>query len=337
MDNDYQQRLLEEDLNFYGEDSMRREKARADTAAQPEQQVLANPSTSQPAADQTLNDQELLDEGPKIEIPHRGKLDYFPALTSRSALFRASQTCETFQQLTEIPSQGSSMRVLGPRLSMRDKSIWEIAMQLAKESAPDMSKPFEVSLREFVRRLGSKDVSGPALESIWGSLSRLCLTRIEFVIKGQCSGVGSMLSTAIKQDGRCYLRLNPDFAIPALTIDHQFRINSQRRMTFSSALTQWLHDFLSTHTTTRDMDLRYLRGLSGYDGTKRNFAGKLKQALDELVKHAPELVAKYEIIRGTRDSDEWTLRIQRGAEQPQYVMPSSSTPMVRGRRGGVAL
>jgi hypothetical protein len=261
-------------------------------------------------------------ELPFVEVPNKKKPDHFPAFMSRSALFRASQATATkFDEITETPSQGSTIRVLGPRLSMRDKAVWEIAIQLAKEESVDMSQAFQVSLREFVRRLGEKDTGGAGLASIWECLERLALARIAFDIKGQCSGLGSILSTAVKNDGHCYLRLNPDFVCPALTTDLQFRFNSQRRNSLAMPLAQWLHDFFSTHTTSRDIDLAYLKSLCGYVGENKNFVVKLRKAMAELASSAPTLIAKFEIIKTGRDSEKWILRVVKGTEQPQFDQP----------------
>ena len=144
-----------------------------------------------------------------------------------------------------------------------------------------------------------------------------------------------MLSTAIKRADRFYLRINPDFALPAMTGDKQFRIRSQRRRGLSTALAQWLHDFFSTHQTARDMDLGYLRGLCGYDGAKRNFPAKLRAAMEELSKDVPDVIASFTIDRIGKDGDSWMLKIIRGPEKPEFVMPKIAAKT--SRHNGVAL
>jgi hypothetical protein len=318
-----EKQLMAEESDFYRRESERLER---------EKLALQNQSVSAPLLqlDPDISVQEAVtpststpDTGlPFVEVPNKEKPDHFPAFMSRSALFRASQATETnFDEITEIPSQDSTIRVLGPRLSMRDKAVWEIAIQLAKEESVDMSQAFQVSLRDFVRRLGEKDTGGAGLASVWGCLQRLALARITFDIKGQCSGLGSILSTAVKSGGHCYLRLNPDFVCPALTTGLQFRLNSQRRNSLAMPLAQWLHDFYSTHTKSRDIDLAYLKNLCGYVGENKNFVVKLRKAMGELATSAPTLIAKFEIIKRGRDSEKWILRVVKGTELPQFDQP----------------
>jgi hypothetical protein len=259
-----------------------------------------------------------------VEMPMRDKPEHFPAFMSRSALFRAGRSGNSSTGAdVEIPAQGCAIKAIGARLSMRDKAIWEVAIQLAKEHSQDMSQPYFVSLRDFAKRLGDANMGGDALEAIWQGLLRLCSVTIHFTARG-ASGTGSMLSTAVKKDGKCYIRLNPDFALPALASDIQFRIRSKRRNALSMSLSQWLHDFLSTHTETRDLDVGYLRSLCGYDGPVKNFPAKLRQAMAELANKVPELVASFEIVRSGRNSDGWKLRIVRGNEKPEFSMPKNA-------------
>lgn len=338
------QKLLEEDEAFYRQDALRldaRQSAQTidlENVPTPDapSRVHSMKAPAMPVAVVAiLNDDEQAAE--PIPFPHRDKPQHFPAFMARSAMFRAGRSQGNPSETpSEIHAQGCSISMSGPRLAMRDKAVWEVALQLAKEASSDMSRPFEVSLREFARRMGETDMGGNGLDSIWQCLKRLCLVRIEFQIRGQCSGVGSMLATATKRDGRCYLRLNPDFALPALAHDKQFRIRSARRNSLSMALAQWMHDFLSTHSTSRDLDLGYLRSLCGYDGPKRNFAAKLRSAMAELATRAPELVAAFEVEQSGRNSDGWKLKVVRGPELPEFTMPKHSTPKKVGR-GGVAL
>lgn len=284
-----------------------------------------------------LEQEEFEDKDKGPEIPHRDKPDYFPAFMSRSAMFKAGRASEDMSTFIEFPAQGCTLRCRGPRLTMKDKHVWETAIQIAKESSPGLSSSFEIGLRDFARRMGHKDFCSKTLTPIWDSLERLACARIEFDIPGQCSGVGSMLSTAVKRDNRFYLRLNPDFALPALMGDKQFKIRSERRAKLSSALAQWLHDFYSTHSAARDLDLGYLRELCGYDSIPRNFPNKLDQAMKELSDIAPELIASFEIIKVGRDSDLWTLRALRGPEGASYKMPAALPTKKTRRFAGVAL
>lgn len=324
-------RMLQEDEEFYGNEAKRlaalqisetsisvSDAANAMANVFVDAVLIDTATSPSPAASN-----EVAQDSPAIEIPLRDKPEHFPAFMSRSALFRAGRSgAPDTTAMFEIPAQGCSIKAIGARLSMRDKAIWEVAIQLAKEKSEDMSQPYFVSLRDFAKRLGDADMGGDALEAIWQGLLRLCAVTIQFTARG-ASGAGSMLSTAVKKDGKCYIRLNPDFALPALASDIQFRIRSKRRNGLSMALSQWLHDFFSTHTETRDLDIGYLRTLCGYDGTAKNFPAKLRRAMAEMVAKVPDLIASFEIIRCGRNSDGWKLRIVRGNEKPEFTMPKA--------------
>lgn len=318
--------MLQEDDDFYALEALRLEEQRVlrSTPTPEATSQSASKSTTSPQTTSAIENDVELGSSCFIEVPCRTKTDHFPGFMSRSALFRAAQTSNLVEERpVQIPSQECSIQVLGPRLSMRDKAVWEIAIQLAKEKSIDMSQPFEISLREFVRRLGETDTSGAGLESIWQCLVRLSLARISFEIKGYCTGQGSIFSTAIKRNGICYVRLNPDFVAPALTRDIQFKINTPRRNSLAMPLAQWLHDFYSTHEQlNRGNDIKYLRNLCGYSGPKRNFPAKLHSAMTELWKAAPELIQSFELIKSTRDSDDWLLKVTRGAETPRFEQPA---------------
>lgn len=270
-------------------------------------------------------------------VPHKNRPNHFPGFIARSAMFRASNTHGHFAQPTAVKAQGCILMLSGPALNMRDKHIWETAIQIAKERAPHAGEPFVIELRDFARRMGSNNRSGPALVSIWESLKRLARCRVEFEIGESCKGIGSLIATAYKDEGRLFLRLNPDFAIPALLGDKQFVFNQARRQALPYALSQWLHDFFSTHKLSRDIDLDYLRELCGYDGTARNFPRKLHGAMTALVAAAPELVASFEIVETGRCSDDWILRVVLGSEEPSF-RPAERIPVEpKSGRGKVAL
>lgn len=274
---------------------------------------------------------------PSRAIPHKNRPRNFPGFIARSSMFRVSASGGDFASPTLVRAQGCILILTGPKLSMRDKHVWETAIQIAKERAPTIADAFEIELRDFARRLGSANQCGTALSSIWESLERLASARVEFQIGDSCKGIGSLLASAFRDDGRLYLRLNPDFAIPALLGDKQFLFDQARRSGLPTSLAQWLHDFFSTHKEAREMDLQYLRELCGYDGTPRNFPGKLRIALDELVKAAPTLVASFEIDRSSRSSDNWKLRVVLGSDSPAFLPAERIESPKRSGRGRVAL
>lgn len=273
-----------------------------------------------------------------VPMPHRARTTAFPAFTARSALFRATKASGSFSEFTPIQAQGAKLQVIGPKLDMRDKRTWEIAIELAKERAVNIGDKFEVELREFARRMGTDSPNARVLRSIWEDLTRLAMVRVAFELDGgRTQGVGSMVASAVREGDRFFLRLNPDFALPALLCDRQFDLNPTRRAAIGSALGQWLHDFYCTHSTGRPIHLGYLIGLCGYEGATKNFPGKLKAAMDELVAAAPGVVASYAIQKPTRRFEDWLLEAQVGIEKRSYQQPASLPQPQRGRRGGVSL
>lgn len=271
------------------------------------------------------------------QIPHKNKLRAFPAFATRSALFKAANASGNFGQLTQIKAQGASIHADGPKLDMRDKWIWEIAIELAKQRAGNVGDRFEIELREFARRMGNHSPNSRALCSIWESLTKLALVRVVFSLNRGCiQGVGSLVASAVREGDKRFLRLNPDFAVPALLCDLQFEMNSARRANISSALGQWLHDFYSTHSESRQMDLGYLMELSGYEGPPKNFPAKLRVAMNELVKAAPEVASGYSITKPTRSCKSWILDVNLGSEKRAFL-PAKTLPSGAKPSGKVAL
>lgn len=321
--------------------------ALAEPVRAPTQATAARPQ-AQEKAHATTESADVPAPGDARPVPHKNKLNNFPAFTARSAMFRASTSREPYEWGTPVKAAGCSLTLTGPRLGMRDKHVWETAIQVAKERSKGIGEAYEIELRDFARRMGCKSFNGPALKSIWASLERIAQVRVEFEIhcsckgacksqcKGySCKGVGSLLSTASKTEESIYLRLNPDFAMPALVGDKQFRINQLRRASLPSALSQWLHDYFSTHSKSEPLDLFYLRELCGYDGCERNFPGKLDSAMKALVAGAPGVVASFGIKRPTRDSDSWVLEVVLGVEKPSFQkarpVPAHKTSKGAGR------
>lgn len=312
----------------------------ANRANAPNEQEISEPSIPLAAAPRqpvrSANGLPCIPVPEAISVPHRTKPKNFPGFIARSALFRVTSSCEGFASPTVVKAQGCSLAIAGPKLDMRDKHVWETAIQVAKERAAGIGEAFEIELRDFARRMGSANQGGRALAAIWDSLDRLAQCRVQFELGETCKGTGSLLATAYRRDGRIYLRLNPDFAIPALMGDKQFLFDQARRSSLPTALAQWLHDFFSTHKQSREMDLLYLRGLCGYEGPSRNFPGKLKLAMQSLMHFAPTLIASFTIDRTGRCSDGWKLRVVLGSDKPAFLPAetepiASRTPKGRGR------
>lgn len=252
-------------------------------------------------------------------LPHRGKLDQFPAFATRSALFCASKHASALPQNTPLKSQGTyALRAGGPRLDMRDKAVWEAAIGMAKEF-PDPSQEIPINLSELSRRIGQRDANGAALTRVWKSLERLAQADVELTLQGKVHA-GKMLAAATFNGSSRSIRL--DFGLCALVLesDAQFKINSVRRHSLSSALAQWLHDFFSTHSAYgAALTLGYLRELCGFDGQTRRFPKLLDVAMAELATKAPQLVTGHRISKVGRSSEKWTLNVDRGPEAPVFT------------------
>jgi hypothetical protein len=197
------------------------------------------------------------------------------------------------------------------------------ALQFTKERCPDgVKRGVFVSLREFAKRMGLQDTSHETLDGVWQRIKRLTRANIEFSLAGGGTKVGNLIDGAEHYPGRGYwIRMDVGLTEAFLMDDHQFRIQIARRESLSGALAKWLHDFLSTHEP-RSYTLPYLRQLSGYGGKKCEFPRDLRKALAELTKKIPQLARSFRIIQTGRDSDGWTVEIERGAEKPKFLAPT---------------
>lgn len=287
---------------------------------------------------------------PGIALPHASKLDLFPAVFSRSALFRVSGSDDPAEPAQpgavpiSIDAQGGvHLTLLGPWPRMRDKAVWEIALEMAKESA-NPARPMPVNLSEFASRLGYSDKGGQTLEWIWASLRRLsfCHVALDSPASSGPRLTGNLLLAARESARRKEIEVDSTFASRLLGEDFQFAINRTRRAMLSTALAQWLHDFLSTHSTQgRPFDLPYLRSLCGYGLDHRRFPADLEKALAHLAVKAPEILASYSFEKGSRSSDGWSVALVCGPEKRRFEQPKpapkpSAAPRPSGR-GGVAL
>lgn len=288
--------------------------------------------------------------GPGLVLPHAAKLDLFPALFSRSALFRVSGADDpamahnASDQAVVIEAQGGvGLRLRGPWPRMRDKAVWEVALEMAKAS-PDAAAPIPVRLSQFAARLGYADKGSDNLEWIWTSLRRLSFCQVEFDLPSSSGPrlVGNLLAAARETPFGKEIEIVPAFATRLLNEDFQFAIDRSRRATLSTALARWLHDFLSTHSSqNRPFDVPYLRALCGYGGEKKRFPSELESALGELAQKAPGILASYAFAKPTRSSDGWTVSLVCGAEKRRFEQPKPAQKPATARggsgRGGVAL
>jgi len=288
--------------------------------------------------------------GPTLQLPHAEKVDLIPAIFSSSALFRVGGSDDlpaaapASAPPIAVEAQGTvNMTLSGPWPRMRDKAVWEIALEMAKASS-NAADPILVNLSEFASRMGYADKGGDTLEWIWASLRRLSFCHVEFNSPSAAGPrlAGKLLLAARETAGRKEIEIDPAFAARLLGEDFQFATNRARRATLSTALARWLHDFLSTHATQdRPFDLPYLRNLCGYGADKRRFPAELNSALADLVGKAPEVLESYSIGKPTRSSDGWTVALVCGGEKRRFErpnpLPKPAGPARTGGRGGVAL
>jgi hypothetical protein len=285
---------------------------------------------------------DAMDDAQEIEpvaFPSKHGASYYPAITARTSLFCVSRIARDddpddmqIPVKVELSGQnGYKLTAWGPRLNMHDKLVWETAVQYAFENQHGFGSRFPVSLRDFAKRMGKKGAGGSSLKWIWHSMRRLYHTRLDFELPSGVKGGGSIFSTAIKdENGNFLLRLNPDFCAPVFFNDHRFLIKVQRRNQLPNQLSKWLHDFFSTHNgfespqgTGREQHLTFSRAreLSGYRGSRSQFAKDLPTAMSDLVQLAPDLIASFELEKEGRNSDTWTLKLVRGTEKPTYIIP----------------
>ncbi len=280
-----------------------------------------------PAAVDAMPWEDEEDDGDAAYIPWncRRKVDHFPAFVARGGIFKAGRPAAGLGSVeAKIQGLGGAM-CLGQQLGMRDKPVWEIAVQVAKENSANMCAYAPVSLREFAARLGWTDRSGKALAWIWACIERLSQARVELELADGTACRGPLLDCKTEGGRSRFVRVNPGFAEAAFGREAQFRIDSARRSMLPTALAQWLHDFLSTHSKSYDMKLGYLRELSAFGGQARSFPQQLERSLEELRGVAPGLVEGFDIERRRRDSSRWVLRIRRGPETVCFEPVAATT------------
>ena len=280
-------------------------------------------------------------------IPNAKRLDQFPAFFARSALFRCGSKDNTLHTDLPIKAQGDyHIELSGPRLSMHDKLVYESVIQLAKANALDVHIPLVTSQLAVLKQMGWRDRSSKSLTWLNDSLWRLTHSHVSITLSKDAYS-GHLLQEATVSSTGLLITFDPDFIVPALSRDLQFKGNPQVRRNLHLTLAQWLYDFLSTHSESRNLTVGYLRDISGFQGPARQFPSRLRSALDELVSMSTPLITGYRLTKGTRSSDSWTLLLDRSAgvspdfTSPQRIDVSPSKPSTfrsqQSRRGGVAL
>jgi hypothetical protein len=291
-------------------------------------------------------------------MPHRTRTGLYPALATRSALFGVARADPSGPDLPlhTVPAHlHYHLEYEGPRLSVRDKSIWEAAIDLGKESGLPAGAAMPMPLRTIGDRLGLASTGGDQLDWIWDGLKRLEKARVAFDSPTGQRIAGPLLGSVEMHSGAVAVSFDPGVTKHLIGRDMQFRIDTKRRRTLGSGLARWLHDFLSSHNEPEPMDLKYLRNLCGYEAKKRRFPADLEKAMGEITQKASGLAKGFKINRSGKDSDMWTLEVTQGHEKPSFIPATRAartggggsaqakgaaagggTPAAR-RRGGVAL
>lgn len=276
-----------------------------------------------------------------VVLPHRKKLDYFPAFAARTGLFQAGRGGGPRAPETVKSPLRYDLAFEGESLTMRDKAIWEACIQIGKGAA-DVGAELKVSLSDIGRRIGAPNDGGRALDSIWASLQKLAAADVAINLGGFGRASGRLLADARREDGACWIRLDPAFMTRILSEDTQFKMDAPRRAGLKSLLGQWMHDYLSTHSAAYEdgLGMGYLRGLCGHPGAARRFPAAIRSALAEIAVAAPRMVQTFSIERGTLKGETWKLHIVRGEESPAFEMPKARAAPSKAKgakKGGVAL
>ncbi len=251
-------------------------------------------------------------------LPLANEPEMFPAFMSRSALFGALRpnTGEYYSGLLEA-SGDAVVSFAGPRLSMRDKSVWQALARRAKEGRFDAAASFEVPLAEVALDAGLRP-SG--VRAVRASLERLAQSRVDAKVGG-VAFAGSLLAEAGPDGGRFRAQFDPAFAVPALSLVLQASTASAGPAA-CGPLAQWLRDYFSTHLPmARPFTLGYLMRLSGYGSPTKRFAQDLREAMDWLKAQRSDLVVDSLIEREGKRSENWKLVVHRGAFEPKLRHP----------------
>lgn len=274
-----------------------------------------------------------------VAIPRPDWLDRVPALFARSAVFQVGRAGDELAR-TALPCHeaGYSAIFEGPRLGLRDKRVWEVALRAAKAEGRAGAE-FALSASDIGKAIGA-GCSGRTLKGIGACLNRLKAARVDYATPGGCRGSAALLGSARKASSGWRVSLDPGL-VPLLAEDKQFRMDAGRRARLSTDLAQWMHDFMSTHQAGFEIgfNLGKLAGLCGWRGDAGRFPSSLAEALEELKTSCPELVAGFEIKRERRDSRTWRARVDKGPESESFEVAVRKARAKREgpRKGGLRL
>ncbi len=289
----------------------------------------------------------------RLALPLRKEF-LVPALMSRSALFSAG-TGKGQHGRPERPVacyKPYELRLDGPRLTMRDKAVWEQFLRAAIAHG-FADEEFIISLSGTSKALGGSG-SGAASKSVLESLRRMGKARI-FYERHSAQGSGKLVGTLRREDRgprkRSVWWASFDGGLaPLLERDAGCRCLVEQRRGLKTELAEWLHDFLGSNKPY-EYSVGKLRELSGYEAAADQFPSKLREALAEIKSKAPSVLSDFEFDCAAKDPNQWKVAAKT-ADQPNFVMPKADLverekakkaskapqpPFTQKRRGGVAL
>lgn len=289
----------------------------------------------------------------RVALPVRKEF-LVPALMSRSALFSAGtgkgQKVRPERVMACYKPYG--LRLEGPRLTMRDKAVWEQFLRAALTHG-FADEEFVISLSGISKALGGSG-SGTASKSVLESLRRLGQARIVYA-RHSIEGSGMLVGSLRREDRG--LRKRPVWwarfdggLVPLLEHDAGCRCRVEQRRKLKTELAEWLYDFLGTNKPYQ-YSVGRLRELSGYEAAADQFPSKLREALADVKSTAPSVLSDFEFDRAAKSPNDWTVAAKT-ADEPNFVMPKADLierekakkasepprqPFTPKRRGGVAL
>lgn len=321
------------------------DKTKQSTKRKPASKAKARDSIATLSSDiETLNRQITLDDeedGPPI--PLADKPDALPVSLLRSALFTVRSGSGEHIQRCEIASQtGTRVVYEGPLLNQHDKLVWATALRLAKQSGQPINSLFIFTKRHFITEMGWKEAGGASMAWVWESLMKL--SRASVLISrqpkdGQISSLpsicGTMLANVLDSTRTKHFafRFNPELLPQLASSEIHAEIHFRRRSMLSHQLSQWLHDFYSTHSGDSSLPVSSIKSLCGIgDGYRDSeFRKKLRQAIKEILdlpdienargEPVPRLFLSADIVRNAASKD-WRLSVQLGEKASRVHYPS---------------
>lgn len=299
----------------------------------------APPQSSQPAGvppSLARTSERASDAAEPIPLPVVDKLDRFPALASRGGLFRVGIDGGQVFKAVELACLEKERRLVytGPKLTMDDKRVWEVVLATAKQRGAGVE--IRLSARGVAAAL-KRSTGGKETNRIVASLKRLAQAEIIYELPGGARGSARLLKSLRKAPGCWMATLDPDL-LTALREDKQFRIDVARRESLSSRLAKWLHDFLSTHAPASkwDFELGRLAELCGADPHDTHFPANLDDALTELMRSCPSVLASHQLGRIGREWAFWTVSMRKGDEKAEFTWPAEEERKAQAKRDAAA-